>query len=79
MALPTVIDDELIVSGGHAEMKCLLRLRDASVKLPEGRQSSRPHPDDEILIVEAVIGGVGGVEFVDRPLPVVRSRGVVES
>ena len=47
---------------------------DAPVEFAERGERGRPHPDDQVLVQVSVVGGVGGVELVDGPLPVAGLR-----
>lgn len=47
----------------------IIPIRDAPVKLSEIWKSSSPHPHQEILIDEAIVGSIVGVQLIGRPGP----------
>lgn len=47
----------------------IIPLCDSPIKLSEIWKSSSPHPHQEILIDEAIVGRIVGVQLIGRPGP----------
>ena len=65
----TVIDFEPVFPAGQPGRKVVLVVN-LPVELPEVWQRRRPHPDDQVLVLQAVVLGVGGVQLPQVEVPV---------
>lgn len=76
--LLTVLDFQLVFSHPQSVCVTFLVVVNPAVEFPESGQSSRPHPNDEVFVLEAVVVGIFGIELVDGLLPGYRLGEILE-
>lgn len=73
----TVVDHQCVVACRQS-LDEQVGVVDLAEELAEGRQSSRAHPHDQVLVLVAVVIGVGWVQLPHVLLPVWWLVGVLE-
>jgi hypothetical protein len=66
----TIVDKERVIALGQAILEFgVCAVVDASIQLPEGWQSSGPHPHNEIFILVTIVAGIILIQLIHVLVP----------